>query len=197
MRDINRLKSSSESENVDKSKKENYDSIKVDSKIQDQGETPCVIDQNECVAAKDSIQSELNDNPTTESAVEPNAKIVSEMGQSVEVVQPENKANPKPMRKLTVAKPKNVQQRSPYRRAPSFPHSHPTTPTMNPVDGHQYRCEQCNDNALTLYLHNKSKMAMCRNCSRHDHKDRYICENCFRGSDHDQKRCYMTLIDFT
>ena len=131
----------------------------------------------------------MNDIPT-ESA-EPNAKIV----EVVEVVQPENKA--KSVRKLTVAKPKNVQQRSPYRRAPSFPHSHPTTPTMNPVDGHQYRCEQCNDNALTLYLHNKSKMAMCRNCSRHDHKDRYICENCFRGSDHDQKRCYMTLIDFT
>ena len=192
MRDINRLKSSSESENVDKSQIENCDSIEVDSKVQDQGETPCVIEQNECAAAKDSSQSDLNDRPTTE----PNAKIVSEMGLSVEVVQPE-KAKPEAVHKLRVAKPKYVQQRSSFRRAPSFPHSHPTTPTMNPVDGHEYRCEQCNDSALTLHLYNKSKMAMCRNCSRHDHKDRYICENCFRGSDHDQKRCYMTLIDFT
>ena len=75
MRDINRLKSSSESENVDKSQIENCDSIEVDSKVQDQGETPCVIEQNECAAAKDSSQSDLNDRPTTES----NAKIVSEM----------------------------------------------------------------------------------------------------------------------
>ena len=58
MRDINRLKSSSESENVDKSKIENCDSIEVDLKVQDQGETPCVIEQNECAAAKDSSQPE-------------------------------------------------------------------------------------------------------------------------------------------
>ncbi len=44
------MKSRSESENVDKSKIENCDSIEVDLKAQDQGETPCVIEQNECVA---------------------------------------------------------------------------------------------------------------------------------------------------
>ena len=53
MRDINRLKSSSESKNVEKS--ENCDAV---SKIPDQGETPCVIEQNECAAAKDSLSSQ-------------------------------------------------------------------------------------------------------------------------------------------
>ena len=188
MRDINRLKSSSESKNVEKS--ENCDAV---SKIPDQGETPCVIEQNECAAAKDSLSSQSD----FETAQQNLLKIVSKMGQTGVVVQPENKAKPKPVHTLKVAKPKNVQQKSAERKAPSFPHRHNTTPTMTPVDGHHYRCERCNENALTLYRSDESKMAMCKNCSRHDHKDRYICEHCFIGSDHYRKRCYMTLIDFT
>ena len=82
-------------------------------------------------------------NSPTESA-EPNAKIESEMGQNVVAVQPENKAKPNPVTlRVAKRKPKNVQQRSSDRRAPSFPHCYPTTPTMTPVDGHHYRCEHC------------------------------------------------------